>query len=626
MTLSGLDLIKQAISIYDSELRLTVCNSQFRTMFDLPSDYAKPGASFQDTIRHLALRGDYGPVDDIEEFVEEKVALALAFQPHYVERDRADGTTISVEGSPLRQGGWVTVYTDITEIKQQERALRARSQNLSQELLDRSEALATTNRSLGALVTALEAAKEELTTSQEQLALTHAMTPAHIARVDRSGVYTYTNGKLPTVLPGRGTDLVGQHFSDVLGAEVWKIITGNFQKTLSGEETVMEFEDPGTGRFVRLAMTPDRSDDGEVLGAYLLSTDATEEVIARTALGHARRRELAAQITSGMSHDFANLLTVVLGQQARLDSLAHLSPEVAKISATIKTAALRGGQLIEALNRLDPQRPLAPVPVALGRFVQDLSRLASAAVGAGIDLQVQSSLSDTHLIFDPGYAQDALLNLVLNAAEASSGRGAITITLGRSGPKTLEMRVTDTGPGFTPEALEKGLMPFFSTKGGKPGRGLGLPTAFDFAKSSGGKLRFANAPGGGAEVSMTIPYIVARALAPGMVLLVEDNLALRETIRSYLRDMDQSVIEAASVAEARQLVGIPDLTRVVTDLVLAGPETGTTLAREIAPRLPVLIMTGLPEADPRRQDAARDFTVLQKPFDIDALSRALTAA
>ena len=132
---AGLNLIGQALSIYDNDLKLAACNRRFAEMFSLPKHLTQPGADFAETIRHLVLLGEYGPVDDVETFVQVREDQARAFQPHYMERTRSNGRTISVEGSPLPQGGWVTVYTDITEVKAQEQLLRARYEVLSEEVL-----------------------------------------------------------------------------------------------------------------------------------------------------------------------------------------------------------------------------------------------------------------------------------------------------------------------------------------------------------------------------------------------------------------------------------------------------------------------------------------------------------
>ena len=101
LTNAGLNLIAQALTIYDSDLRLAVCNAPFQSMFDLPDRLVTPGAPFEDTIRHLAGTGEYGEVGDVDAFVAERVEQARAFVPHYMERTRSNGRTISVEGSPL---------------------------------------------------------------------------------------------------------------------------------------------------------------------------------------------------------------------------------------------------------------------------------------------------------------------------------------------------------------------------------------------------------------------------------------------------------------------------------------------------------------------------------------------
>jgi chromosome segregation ATPase len=130
--------------------------------------------------------------------VRTRVEAARAFQPHYMERQRANGRWISVEGAPLPQGGWVTVYTDITEIKLQEQLLRARSEELSGQLFAHAERLSLANRELAATNAALAEAKRELTEIEARTRLTTEMMPAHIAHVNRDLVYTYSNRRLST--------------------------------------------------------------------------------------------------------------------------------------------------------------------------------------------------------------------------------------------------------------------------------------------------------------------------------------------------------------------------------------------------------------------------------------------
>lgn len=616
MTQSGLNLIKQAISIYDADLKLVVSNRRFQDMFDLPDHLVEFGASFHSTINHLAAKGDYGTIDDIDAFVGERITQAKAFQPHYVERDRANGTRISVEGSPLRQGGWVTVYTDITDIKNHEEMLRDRSTDLSQQLLTRSEELSQINRALTASITALEEAKRELTVSESRLNLTNSMIPAHVARVDVNGYYTYTNQKLDTIIPNRPKNILGKHFKEALGAEAYEYVFPRFQEALKGNSNAFEFALKDHGKQVRVALTPDKDKQGNVIGAYLLSMDITEEANARRALTHARRRELAAQLTSGLSHDFANLLTIILGQQNKLEGIEGLPEDVQEIVATTKAAALRGGALLDGISQLDTKRILTPSAVDFEELLTGLERLAKAAVSDQITTEIINQIGPVTVMLDQGFTQDALLNLVLNAHEAITGTGAISITT-RHIENWLEFVVRDTGTGFSEEALQNVFTPFFTTKKGSAGRGLGLTTVFDFAKISGGRVDVKNHPDGGAIVSLRIPYIAAAKIKPGLVLLVEDNLEIRQTIRDYLRKMGHSVLEANSAEEALNLINISDLTHIITDLMLENEMTGYDLAvrvRETGTKLPITIITGLPENDPLRRIAAKSFPVLHKPF------------
>lgn len=312
-TLAGLNLIQQALSIFDRDLRLVLVNRRMQTMFALPDTLCAPGTSFDRVIRHLAARGEYGPIEDLEDFVRVRVDLARAFEPHYMERTRANGRTISVEGAPLPQGGWVTVYTDITAIKRQEALLRTRSETLTEEVLARSEQLSATNRQLAATITALQEARRQLTESEARTRATTEMMPAHIARVDETGHYTYSNNRLGDVMPGRPTDIVGLHARDALGP-AYDRVGPHMDRALRGEPSRLEFTDETSGRRIRSAFTPDPLEPG----VYILSQDVTEETQARVALQQTRRRELAAQMTSGLAHDFSNLLTIILGQQAKL--------------------------------------------------------------------------------------------------------------------------------------------------------------------------------------------------------------------------------------------------------------------------------------------------------------------
>ena len=619
MTMAGLNLIQQALSIYDSHLRLVVCNRPFRDMFDLPPELTTPGARFEDTIRFLVTRGEYGQVQDIDEAVSFRVEQARAFAPHYMERLRPDGRSISVEGSPLPQGGWVTVYTDITRVKQQEALLRARSEELSDKVLAYAEELSATNRKLEATVTALEEAKRQLTETEARTRLTTEMMPAHISHVGRDRCYTFSNRKLGVVMPGRPANILGLPIDTALGEAAYAAIQPHLDAAFFGTASVFEFNDEESSRRIRAAFTPDRAADGQINGVYILSMDVTEETQARSALQQTRRREMAAQLTSGMAHDFSNLLTIIMGSQSRLQRLSL--PEGARdlVTATL-SAAHRGGSLLNRIADITGAREWNPVPADLRTMLADLETLAAPALPDDIRLKIHSDIAPDALMLDTGMLQDSLLNLILNARDACGIHGDIRLDVTAVQGTWADFTVTDTGPGFSESALQHALEPFFTTKGGE-GTGLGLAMVYDMVKLAGGRVWIGNTEQGG-KVSLRLPLRPApSALAPGLVLLVEDSPDLRAGIREMLREQGHAVIEAASVDEALALLSqLPDITLILSDITLEGDATGLDLLDRLpAGHPPCRLMTSLPKDHPCHIAATGRVPVLMKPFTATGL-------
>ncbi|MBU2961736.1 PAS-domain containing protein [Citreicella sp. C3M06] len=613
-TQAGLNLIQQALSIYDSDLRLAVSNRRFAEMFDLPQALYTEGARFDDTIRHLVDCGEYGQVDDVDAFVAARVEQARAFEAHYMERTRANGRTISVEGAPLPQGGWVTVYTDITSVKRHEALLRTRSELLSEEVLRRSEELSATNRQLAATNAALEEAQRELREIEARTRLTTEMMPAHIARVDARGVYTFSNRRLSSVMPGRPSEIAGLHISEALGPAHAKVAP-HLDRALNGEQSIFEFTDDGSQRRIRAVFTPDPVEPG----VYILSHDVTEETQARAALQQTRRREMAAQLISGLAHDFSNLLTIILGMQSKLRRM--VPPDAAPLVTGTLQAARRGGDLLNRIADITSHRAWRPGPVSLGGFLSDLATLARPSLPGSLRLEVRAEAEGCYQL-DAGMLQDAALNLVLNAADACGAQGRIDVVFRAVGDTWLELVVTDTGPGFSPQALAHGLDPFFTTKG-SDGSGLGLAMVYDMAKLAGGDVRLAN-DARGARVTLRLPLRKAAAQARSdLVLLVEDSTDLRAQLRDMLTGLGYAVAEACSVDEACALAGGLPVDLVLSDITLEGEAPGTDLPARL-PHLPVRLMTALPGSDPLYRRAQAQGPVLRKPFSPEALAAFLT--
>ncbi|KZY29395.1 hybrid sensor histidine kinase/response regulator, partial [Roseovarius sp. HI0049] len=530
--------------------------------------------------------------------------------PHYMERTRSNGRMISVEGSPLPQGGWVAVYTDITRVKQQEALLRARSEELSGQLLGYSEELAATNRRLQATITALEEAQRQLTESEARTRLTTEMMPAHIAHVGGDRRYTYSNRRLSAVLPGSKSDIIGLPIDEALDRAAYGMIRERLDAAFAGEASVFEFTHEPSSRRIRTAFTPDETQGG----VYLLSMDVTEEAQTRAALQQTRRREMAAQLTSGMAHDFSNLLTIILGMQSKLQRM-DLPEEASGLIAATISAARRGGGLLNRIADMTGPREHIARPTNLPAFLSDLETLALSTLPEGVHLSINNLTDAPAYSLDTGMLQDSLLNLVINARDACGATGRITLTARSVRETWLEFTVEDTGPGFSEQALQHALAPFFTTKGGE-GSGLGLAMVYDMTKLAGGRVHLSNTESGG-RVAIRLPLRVAKGgEAPGLVLLVEDSPDLRDTIREMLREAGHMVIEASSAGEALSLLAeLPEISALLSDISLEGDQTGLDLLDALPDgHCPAYLMTSLPPDDPLHRAARQRAPVLRKPF------------
>jgi len=582
----------------------------------------KAGSNFKDCIQHLVEHGEYGDVGDVAKFVQDRVDTARAFEPHYMERVRANGQIISVEGAPLSQGGWVAVYTDITSIKKQENMLRGHSEELSVQLLTYAEELVAKNRQLEATNAALEQAKRELTEIEARTRLTTEMMPAHIAHVNLDRRYTFSNKKLSSVMPERPSNIIGRTVSETLGAKAYSQLKDKLNRAFQGEANVFEFNDELSSRRIRTALTPDEKDN-EIVGVYILSMDVTEETQARSALQQASKRQMAAQLTNGLAHDFSNLLTIIMGAQSRLDKL-NLDPDAHYLINATKDAAARGGALLNTIADMSGTRQLNPEDTDILTLFERLTSLARSALPKDIELVIKNNLPSQHYLLDNGMLQDSLLNLILNARDALDGFGKITLGAQEVKNTWIEFTITDTGPGFSKDALKNAMNPFFTTKGPE-GTGLGLSMVYDMAKLSGGEI-ILNNNYAGARVVLRLPQRKAVDLIkPGLVLLVEDSPELRDHVRLMLTGLGHSVVEANSAAEAQSLIeGLPEISLILCDLRLEGHETGVDLATKLSSSAPpIIFMTSLPAADNLHQEALRLGTVLPKPFDAGTLKLVL---
>jgi two-component system, NtrC family, sensor kinase len=360
-------------------------------------------------------------------------------------------------------------------------------------------------------------------------------------------------------------------------------------------------------------------------------------------LYQAQKMEAVGQLTGGVAHDFNNLLTAIMGGLDTMLLSGVLAAPMRKHVEAAMRAAERGARLTQQLLAFSRQQMLHPEVVDVNRLLREFETLMRRAVGESIEFVVALDRDIGACRVDPAQFQSAILNLVVNARDATPAGGRITLTTGdiglapdatRPDPEMAPGRyvvvsVGDTGSGMSEEVRAQAFNPFFTTKEVGKGSGLGLSQVYGFTKQSGGHVTIDSVVGRGTTVRLYMPAAAAqaeRSAAPAAprsaaaasaatVLIVEDDEAVRETAREALASLGYRTPVASDAAGALAILrrGEPvDL--LFSDVVMPGGMSGVELARE-ARRLrgdvKVLLTTGYAAAEGRRDDG---FAVLGKPY------------
>jgi signal transduction histidine kinase len=400
--------------------------------------------------------------------------------------------------------------------------------------------------------------------------------------------------------------------------------------------------------------TAQLSQANEQLRAEALQREKIEEQ-----LHQAQKMEAIGQLTGGVAHDFNNLLTIVVGNIDMLNR--HLPSESPpRLRRSIENAmegAKRAATLTKHLLAFARRQPLEPKPTDLNKLISSMSQILGRTLGERIDIQTVLSGGLWRVEVDPNQLETAVLNLAVNARDAMTDGGKLTIetanayldeayasTVAEVVPgQYAAICVSDTGSGMSKDILDRVFEPFFTTKPVGQGTGLGLSQVYGFVKQSGGHVKIYSEPGHGTTVKIYLPrYAGAYAddeatpksipdgNAKETILVVEDEDGVREYSTEILRELGYHVIESQNGAAAlRQLELDNSIDLFFTDVGLPDM-TGRQLADEAVkrrPKLKVLFTTGYARnaiVHHGRLDA--DVQMIGKPFtyaDLAAKIRAI---
>lgn len=359
-------------------------------------------------------------------------------------------------------------------------------------------------------------------------------------------------------------------------------------------------------------------------GLVSLVTDLSERRAVETQLQHARQLDMLGRLTGGVAHDFHNHLGTIIGNLGMLAAQPGLDAAGEAQRSRALRAAESAARLTRRLLAFARRQPLQAEWVAVDSMIEEMADLIEYSAGPRVVLDLALASGDARLHLDRGQLENALLNLAINSGAAMPAGGRLTIATALDAGR-LRITVADTGSGIPEALLHRVLEPFFTTKRGGSdaergtgeGSGLGLSIVYGFVKQSGGAMQITSRVGEGTQVALAFPLAgPAQALPPpepagsgapssfaGLtLLLVDDDLAFRQTMVEMLQDLGAGVSAVDSAEAALALLAVaadpPDL--LLTDLRLGDGLDGRRLALQVQERWPgvrVALMSGMPHED-----------------------------
>ena len=253
------------------------------------------------------------------------------------------------------------------------------------------------------------------------------------------------------------------------------------------------------------------AEDGHPVRSFGTVVDTTSAHTLQEQLQRSQRLEVVGQLTSGIAHDFNNLLTIMSGgiELALLDT-----PDDAPQREDLEMAAQateRCSGLVGQLLAFSRQQPTELHPLDLNAFVKNAQPILRQAVQGQREFDVALADAPVLVRADPGQLTQVLLNLCINARDATETDGHVRLTVAGDGERA-SLAVADDGCGMPPEVRERILEPFFTTKTRGEGTGLGMPVVDGIVGEHGGHLEIDSAPGEGTTVRVVLPQLTGDGL------------------------------------------------------------------------------------------------------------------
>jgi two-component system cell cycle sensor histidine kinase/response regulator CckA len=403
---------------------------------------------------------------------------------------------------------------------------------------------------------------------------------------------------------------------------------------------------------VRISGARIRGKDGQVSDFAVIVEDITQRRSLEEQLRQAQKMEAVGLLAGGISHDFNNHLSVILGNaDLLLDNIPADKPR--HYAEEIKKAALRAAQLTRQLLAFTRKQVLYPALLDLNAVVSDIVKILRRLIGEDVQIVIEAATNLASIRADRGQIEQILMNLATNSRDAMPNGGKFIVHTENAELEPDEVArhpyvrpgsyvrllVSDTGKGMSEEVRSRAFEPFFTTKPTGRGTGLGLATVYGIVKQSGGYVWVSSALGAGTIFDIYLPRVDEAAPAPVFrpeerseypkgtetILVLEDEESLREVTCECLAAGGYSVLQAArggwAIELAQQSKGQIHL--IVSDVALAdmsGP-SAVKKVQALHPETKVVFVSGYAEVPVAQNLIEEGAILLQKPVSRSDLMR-----
>jgi PAS domain S-box-containing protein len=503
----------------------------------------------------------------------------------------------------------------------------------------------------------MKSIRELFDTEEKQYLLDHVNDAVFV--VDLAGVIVWANPELFRRIGKTEDDLIGKTPDEWLSTR-----DGNITAAAAIDECLKSgsfrfqpkfVSDDGVRHMSDVSLKLIRDESGEPIGVISISRDVSDIVRLENELLQAQKTALIGELAGGVAHDINNTLAVILGNLELVQDEVTDSGLLDLISNAI-SAVHRGASVTHRLLAYARKQPLDPSSLKPIDVLREVDALMSPLLGRLHEVETVVGGGLWSLVADERQLQTVLMNLLINARDASPNGGKISVEAFNArlddeyAKRNSEVfpgqyvcfAVSDNGTGIPAAHLDKVFDPFFTTKAVGQGSGLGLSMAYGFAKKSKGHLKIYSEVGVGTTVKLYLPRSypndqkadiihnsqTATPMVGATVFVLEDNIDLLELTVSKLQKAGCSAISAASIEEAIAKKALfEDVDVFLLDVLLPGSENGKDFANELVQmgfEKPVLFMSGYTEnAVVHHGIIDKDASLLQKPFTFEQLISAL---